>query len=86
MSKKYWSCLIGGEIADLPNGSDFPLRRAVREAYYNLTGEPDELCSSGWGIDEERCLVLRRLESLPTDVLKELLDGRPRTFTLKKRD
>jgi len=51
MAKKYWSCLIGGDIGELPSGSDYPLRIAVRVAYLDLTGEVDEVCASGWGIE-----------------------------------
>jgi len=86
MAKKYWSCLIGGEIDDLPQGSDLPLRAAVQEAYYFLVGECDEVCASGWGIDEERYGLLRLLESLPTEELKDILEKRSRKFTLKNRD
>lgn len=86
MAKKYWSCIIGGEVGELLPGSDFVLRHAVRCAYQELTDESDEVCSSGWGIDEERYKLLRRLEVLSTDELKELLDKRSRIFTLKNRD
>jgi len=86
MAKKYWSCLIGGEIGDLPQGSDFPLRVAVKDAFIDLTGEVDEVCASGWGIDEERYELLRRIELLPTEELKDILEKRSRKFTLKNRD
>jgi len=86
MAKKYWSCLIGGEIGELPQGSDLPLRIAVRHAFLDLTGEVDEVCASGWGINEERYELLRRLQSLPTEELKEIWENKSRRFTLKNRD
>jgi predicted dienelactone hydrolase len=86
MANKYWSCLIGGEVVELPSGADLPLRQSVKNAYLQLTGEHDEVCSSGWGIDEERYHVLIELQSLSTFTLKEMLDKRSRTFTLKKRN
>jgi len=47
---KIWSCKIG-EVDDevLPAGSDWPMRRAVEEAYCRLTGEQARFIFSGWG-------------------------------------
>lgn len=58
---KIWDCKIG-EIDPnlLPKGADWPMRRAVEEAYYELTGEWPKFIFSGWGaeLDEyERAVV-----------------------------
>ena len=47
---KAWSCKIGvmGEV-DLPTGADAPMRRAVEEAFFALTGKHAEFNFSGWG-------------------------------------
>ena len=84
MAKKYWSCLIGAEIGELPWGSDFPLRMAVREAFEKTTGVPDEVCASGWGIDEERYELLRIIGLMSTSEIKTLLEKR-KSYKLKKR-
>lgn len=59
--QKIWDCKIG-EIDDslLPEGADAPMRRAVREAYFGLTGHEPNFLFSGWGgkLDaEERRVV-----------------------------
>lgn len=45
-----WVCKIGnlGNIK-LPSGADFPMRQAVREAFYKLTGKWPDFTFSGWG-------------------------------------
>jgi len=45
-----WSCKIGviGDL-DLPPGSDLPMRRAVEDAFFNLTGKHAGFNFSGWG-------------------------------------
>lgn len=50
MENIIWECKIGGphEI-DLHDGPDFPMRRAVEEAYHKLTGEYPQFIFSGWG-------------------------------------
>jgi hypothetical protein len=73
MSKEYWMCIIGGvDRNSLPMGSDSPLRMAVREKYFQMFGH-DDVCASGWGIDEERYQVLRELHLKSTEELKKLL-------------
>lgn len=74
-NKRYWMCIIGGTNPNLykGNGADFPLRMAVRDKYNEIFGE-DEVCASGWGIDEERYNILRTLHSKSTEELKELLE------------
>ena len=52
--QEYWMCVIGPvKRSELPQGSDFPLRQAVMEAFARLTGKNAEGCSSGWGLSEE---------------------------------
>ncbi len=54
MSKEYWWCRIGPiERSKVPEGGDYPMRVAVKGAFGRLTGEGAEVCSSGWGMDEE---------------------------------
>ena len=52
MSKQYkvWDCRIIVEVSDkgLPNGFDFPPRRAAIDAIENA-GIGVVMCSSGWG-------------------------------------
>jgi len=48
MKQKIWTCKID-EVADLPDGSDRPMREAVVEAYRKLTGREPVFCFSGWG-------------------------------------
>jgi hypothetical protein len=51
---KIWSCKIG-EVdqatlrSRFPNGADAPMREAVREAYFRLTGKQPDFIFSGWG-------------------------------------
>lgn len=45
-----WSCEIGYVAdEDLPDGADWPMRLAVKQAFYTLTGKRTDFCSSGWG-------------------------------------
>jgi len=66
---RIWECKIGeveGEL--LPSNADVPLRRAVRAAYKELTGEVDRFCFSGWGAElttMERCCVKGMDATLP---------------------
>ena len=53
--KTSWSCLIGEFDRDLlPKGCDAPLREAVQEAYYKLTGEWPNFTFSGWGAQPDK--------------------------------
>ncbi len=50
MNEKIWECKIGGTgISKLPPGADFPMRRAVAKAYFEITGQEAEFLFSGWG-------------------------------------
>lgn len=61
---KTWFCKIGEtDGRSLPDGADAPMRKAVREAYFALTGEEDVFLFSGWGAElteEERAVVENR--------------------------
>lgn len=72
--KQYWMCIIGpGDPNDYKgNGADGPLRSAVRDTFERIFGE-DEVCASGWGIDEERYHLLRSLHLKTTEELKTLI-------------
>lgn len=72
--KEYWMCIIGGTDPSKykGNGADWPLRQAVRDAYNNIFGD-DDVCASGWGIDEERYQILRTLYLKSTLDLKQML-------------
>jgi hypothetical protein len=47
-----WECKIGEcDRNVLPNGSDTPMRQAIREAFIKLTGIEPEYIFSGWGAE-----------------------------------
>jgi hypothetical protein len=47
-----WECKIGcSKLIDLPNGVDFPMRQAIREAFFKITGENADFIFSGWGAE-----------------------------------
>lgn len=73
MNKQYWYCLIGGVSKDkIPSGGDAILRFPVRDAFNEVFGQ-DEVCASGWGIDEERYNILRKVGMMSTEELKKIL-------------
>lgn len=74
MKNQYWMCIIGPTNPDnyKGNGADGPLRANVKNTFYKIFGN-HKVCASGWGIDEERYQLLRKLHSLPTITLKEIL-------------
>ncbi len=49
--ENYWSCMIGPATPEelTADGLDAPMRRAVEEAFFGITGRCDSHCSSGWG-------------------------------------
>ncbi len=54
MAKEYWSCFIGPiDRSRVPDGGDFPIRQAVKNAYYDMFGGYAPVCNSGWGINQE---------------------------------
>lgn len=57
------------------NGADFPLRQAVRDSFNDIFGE-DQVCASGWGINEERYNLLRAIHLYPTEDLKEFVNSK----------
>jgi len=59
MKPEYWHCIIGPTDRDkLQVGGDFPMRTAVENAFWRLTGHHEESCWSGWGYDEEHVQIL----------------------------
>lgn len=63
MAGKIWYCKIG-EVASVPHGSDFPMRRAVEKAYQEITGETPIFIFSGWAAqlsEAERAVVEDRM-------------------------
>lgn len=64
---KIWECKIG-ESNNVPDGADFPMRKAIEEAYVKITGEAPKFIFSGWGakLDKnERAVVENRLPKMP---------------------
>jgi hypothetical protein len=44
-----WKCKIGcDEVLELPDGCDRPMRRAVQDAYFEITGKHAVFTFSGW--------------------------------------
>lgn len=74
---RMWSCMIG-EVPNeaLPDGSDAPMRQAVRRAYIELTGHHDVFLFSGWGdqLDESHRAVVENREPDPYKIRDEIID------------
>ena len=46
---RYWVCIIGPiEQDQLPMGADLPPRMAARNAVFDMTGDEEVTCDSGW--------------------------------------
>lgn len=88
MSENIWTCKVGGEAANLPKGSDLPMRQAVSAQFLALTGDYPVFCFSGWGgelDDADRAVVEDRDPTeaeygrwVSDEVAKELLAERTR--------
>jgi len=73
-NKKYWMCIIGGvEENKLPFGADSILRNPVRDAYLKSFGH-DDVCASGWGINEDKYELLRTLHTKSNLELSKALE------------
>lgn len=71
--KEYWMGIIGPvKSKDIPWGGDAVLRMPLRDAFIQSFGS-EEVCVSGWGIDEKRYEILRSLHLIPTDVLEKMV-------------
>ena len=46
--QKVWTCKIGW-ASSLPDGADFPMRRAIEYAYQQIAGQDPDFIFSGWG-------------------------------------
>jgi hypothetical protein len=64
-----WTCKIGDANVALLNGPDFPMREAVRKAYFELTGLQPNFIFSGWGGQ------LTEAEQEVVNLTKELKDA-----------
>lgn len=63
MSERIWSCKIGGDAGELPDGCDRPMREAIAKAYQAITGREPEFIFSGWAAqltESERAVVENR--------------------------
>jgi hypothetical protein len=63
--QKIWDCKIGFAV-ELPDGADAPLRRAIRDAYMELTGKEPDFIFSGWGAeltDAEAAVVSEKIRT-----------------------
>jgi hypothetical protein len=46
------ACKIGlKEKIDIPGGADWPMRQAIKKAFYDLTGVDADFCFSGWNAE-----------------------------------
>ena len=64
---KIWDCKIG-EVDEfsLPDGADYPMRRAIEKAYIEITGQEPDFIFSGWGAEltiGERAVAKHTLET-----------------------
>jgi hypothetical protein len=74
---KIWECKIG-EVANIQNGADGPMRDAVYAAYCELTGQAPDFIFSGWGAElteGERAVVENRLPDPALARTPPALDG-----------
>ena len=67
---KIWYCKIGETTEERlrekfpQSGADYPMRRAVESAYYEITGEYPDFIFSGWNAElteSERAVVENRV-------------------------
>lgn len=68
MSERIWFCKIGGPVDRLPDGSDWPMRRAIQRAFEEVTGSEHAFTFSGWGgslTEGERAVVENRRPASP---------------------
>lgn len=66
MKGRIWECKIGGFVGELPDGCDYPMRRAVEMAFQQVTGRNAAFLFSGWGANltsVERAVWDRRTSS-----------------------
>ena len=62
-----WECKIGWAPREkLPMGADFPMRQAIRNAFYQVTGVEAEFIFSGWGaeLSESELAVVENREPI----------------------
>ena len=74
---EYWFCLIGPTDRNtLADGADFPMRMAIRDEFAKVTGESDDVCTSGWGVSEKKYKALRKVFSTPDESLDNLFKNK----------
>lgn len=60
-AQQIWQCKIGEcDVALLPRGADAPMRKAIADAYFKLTGVEPTFIFSGWNetlTEYERAIV-----------------------------
>ena len=62
---EYWVCVIGATNSkNLKDGADSPMRKAVQQAFEEVTGHEHEDCWSGWGSEKERVDVINAVWSM----------------------
>lgn len=78
--KEYWFCVIGPVQKDkLGWGADGPLRMGVKDKFYDMFNEQEEVCASGWGVSEKKYKALRSVFSCSDEELPDLLEN-PRWY------
>jgi len=93
VSERIWFCKIGGPVDHLPDGSDWPMRRAIQRAFEEVTGSEHAFTFSGWGgslTEGERAVVENRRPASPTapaidvdSIVREVADAMSRVpFTV----
>lgn len=76
-----WDCKIGTrEAVSLPPGCDAPMRQAVQQAFWNITGVNAEFNFSGWSAkltEDELAVVENRLPSPEHYAAERVRDAAP---------
>jgi hypothetical protein len=72
--ERVWKCKIGGPVNWLPDGADFPMRQAIREAFTRITGREAEFLFSGWGakLTEAQRAVVENREPSETSICAKI--------------
>jgi hypothetical protein len=64
---EYWTCTIGPvQRKEIAFGGDGPLRCAVQDKFFEMFGEQEMRCSSGWGLTPDVEGVLSQIRMLNT--------------------
>jgi len=62
---EYWHCILGPVDSNvLPYGADFPLRSALKDAFYNMSASDASITiSSGWGMTQDVVDKIQKIKS-----------------------